>query len=169
MNDSPLADRPVGPAFPEDADEATLALMRGIDPDAASAWPDKPTAGKKAEKGHAAVPAAKNPALILTLGGAPLGPHRIEGLPGFYRPDVPTPCDGPGEPSLAQAQLVAADAGCAVALIYLTDAQVKAAREQRAEDIAVATGAFLEARDHVEADTGEVEHLADELNAIQGS
>lgn len=169
MTESPLADRPVGPAFPEDADEKTLALMRGVDPDAASAWPGKPQTGKKAEKGNAAVASAKHPALILTLGGAPNGPHRIEGLPGFYRPDVPTPCDGPGEPSLEQAQAVAGDPGCAVALIYLTDAQVKAAREQRAEDLAVATNAFLEARDHVEADTGEVEHLADELNAIQGS
>jgi hypothetical protein len=169
MTESPLADRPVAPFIPENADPEQVALMHGVDPHAADAWPDKPQAGKKAEKGKPAVAAAKNAALVLTLGGAPRGPHRVPGLPGFYRPDVPTPCDGPGEPTLEQAQQLHEQPGCPVALVYLTDAQVKAAREQRAEDLAVATNAFLEARDTVAAGTGEVEHLADELDSIQGS
>lgn len=48
--------------------------------------------------------AGKRYGLLLTLGGAPNTPHTVEGLPGYYRPDIPTPVGGDGELSLEAAR-----------------------------------------------------------------
>lgn len=87
--------------------------------------------------------AAKRYGLRLTLGGAPNTPHVVPGLPGYYRPDIPTPVGGDGELSLEAAR--EADKGSEeVELVAMTakeasDAEavaadtMKQARRNRAE------------------------------------
>ncbi len=72
--------------------------------------------------------------LVLNLPHAPLTPHFIPGVPGFYRPDVPHPVGGDGELDLETAKNL--DAGPQhLKLVDIPKAQVKEAEELRAKDI----------------------------------
>lgn len=70
---------------------------------------------------------SKRLGLRLTLPGAPNTPHTLSGLPGHYRPDIPTPVGGDGEITLELAQQFADDEGAPVELVEIKD--VKAAEE----------------------------------------
>lgn len=140
------------PFVPADlTDPAAIAVLHGIDPDRKLDWPTKPSK------------TAPHAALVLTLGGAPTAAHRVEDLPGYYRPDSPTPVGGPGEASQTQAETLGEAPGAPVALVYLTDKQLDAARSRHAHDLADARNGLLAARPH--ATGGEVEQLADEIQA----
>ena len=140
------------PFVPADlTDPAAIAVLHGVDPDRKLDWPTKQSK------------TAVHPALVLTLGGAPAAAHRVEDLPGYYRPDTPTPVGGPGEASVEQAQVLHAAPGAPVALVYLTDKQLDDARARSAQDVLAARNGLLAARPH--AVGGAVEQLAAEIQA----
>lgn len=68
------------------------------------------------------------PALLLTLGGAPTSPHSVTGAPGFFRPDRPTPVGGPGEATLSQAKQLDDDPGVPLKLVRVAASEVASLR-----------------------------------------
>jgi hypothetical protein len=88
----------------------------------------------------------KVPALLLTLGGAPSTWHALQGLPGFYHPDIPSPVGGPGEAPLEAAQELARAPGAPVKLVKITPKQAELAREEIARQRKDARGHVLAAR-----------------------
>lgn len=78
--------------------------------------------------------AAKAPAVVLTLGGAPPVAHTILGLYGTFRPDRPTPVGGPGELTLQQAKDADADEGCPLELVQIPESEVPKLRKQAEQD-----------------------------------
>lgn len=97
---------------------------------------------EKAEAQSAAPkrPAAKVPALILTLGGAPGEWHVIEGV-GYVHPTIPSPVGGDREPSLKVAKKLDADPGCEVKLVEVSQGEATEGRASRA----IARGEGLDA------------------------
>jgi hypothetical protein len=79
--------------------------------------------------------------LVLTLGGAPATPHVIAGVPGHFRPNVPTPVGEEGEIPLEDAKAFAKEHD--LALVEITDAKAKKAKKL-AEDTAEAIRKGLE-------------------------
>jgi hypothetical protein len=69
----------------------------------------------------------------LTLGGAPLAAHSVVDLPGYYWPDLGTPVGLPGTPTEEQAKAAAADKGCDLELIDITDKDIKTYHDRVAE------------------------------------
>lgn len=65
--------------------------------------------------------------LRLTLGGASNTPHNVPGLPGFFRPDIPTPVGEEGEIPLDQAREAAKGNSPAVELVELSESKAKEA------------------------------------------
>lgn len=108
--------------------------------------------------------AEKRYGLCLTLGGAPNTPHTVPGLPGYFRPDIPTPVGGDGQMSLEDAK--AAAASCDVLeLVEVED--VAKAEQVAADDLEQGrSGIQQSARDKL--DTTEKNRLRDEANAISG-
>lgn len=74
---------------------------------------------------------SKVKAARLTLGHAPNTWHVVDGLPGFYHPQHPTPIGAPGELSEEQAKNAHEDAGCPLELLDISSSAAKAGREQQ--------------------------------------
>ena len=72
--------------------------------------------------------ADKRYGLRLTLGGAPNTPHLVPGLPGYFRPDVPTPVGGDGELTLEAAREVS-KSNSPVELVELKPKEADEAKE----------------------------------------
>ena len=112
--------------------------------------------------------AEKVPALKLTLGGAPETWHIVEGG-GYVHPRVPSPVAGPGEPSLAAAEKLSADPGCAVTLVRITSAQAEQARKTRAAARSAGIAAARETRRAGKsAPASEAEKFRNEVAAAAG-
>jgi hypothetical protein len=86
--------------------------------------------------------AAKVPALKLTLGGAPATWHSVDGLLGFYHPDIPTPLGGPGECPLDVAEAAAANDNAPVELVYISEAEAEKSRGVLGEQVTDAARAL---------------------------
>lgn len=110
--------------------------------------------------------ATKNQGLRLTVGGAPLTPHIVPGLPGFYYPHKATPVGGPGEASLEQAKEAATGRGAAVELVDMTQKETDDAREALAEVSEAARKGVLERRR--DAEGAEADILRDQAAAVAG-
>lgn len=109
--------------------------------------------------------AAAEHGLRLTLPGAPANAHTIPGVPGFYRPDRPTPVGGPGDPlDLDTARQVAADPGVWLELVTLEDPD--AARAAYADEVRTQTGALRAVAATVQGDEAAV--LTDQLASVAG-
>ena len=78
--------------------------------------------------------ADKPQGLVLTLGGAPPTPHTVEGLPGLYSPDRPTPVGGIGEPTLTQAKAADKAPGVPVRLVAISPKDLQRLRVQSDAD-----------------------------------
>lgn len=78
--------------------------------------------------------------LRLSLGGAPNEPHTVAGLPGFYRPDRPTPVGGPGEATVEQAEEYAKKRSAVVEVVELKAGEVDELRAAAAHDHELARG-----------------------------
>lgn len=109
----------------------------------------------------------KHYGLRLTVGGAPNTPHRVGDLPGYFRPETPTPVGGDGELTVDQARKAAKAHGDALELVELTAAQVKEGRDQAAADHEAGRSGLVEAR-RAEPDGAEIEQVQDEAAALAG-
>ena len=106
--------------------------------------------------------AAKRYGLLLTLGGAPNTPHTVQGLPGYYRPDIPTPVGGDGELSLEAAREAAKNND------DLKLVELSGKRLADAEELAEAT--MKAARKHRTAlPDAEAVRRSDEATAMKGA
>lgn len=75
--------------------------------------------------------------LRLTLGGAPLSPQVVAGVPGLFRPDIPTPVGTADSPlTLEEAERLSEDPSVPLELVDIEDEQ--AARDQQAADLEAA-------------------------------
>lgn len=83
-------------------------------------------------------------ALTLTLGGAPLEWHVIEGV-GFVHPEIPSPVGGENEVSVQVAEKVA-KGNTRVEIVQITEAEATAARKQRTVAANKGIAAVREAR-----------------------
>jgi hypothetical protein len=102
--------------------------------------------------------------LRLTLGGAPNTPHTVVGIPGVYRPDIPTPVGGEGELSLERAKEIA-ESNVDLELVEVKD--ILTAKTQNAKDVAEARNAAAAAsRDN--PTSAERERLKDEIESVKG-
>jgi hypothetical protein len=73
-------------------------------------------------------PAAKG--LVLELGGAPVTPHWLPGVPGLFVPGVPTVVGGPGEVTDQHAAELDTDPAVPLRLVEVADGEVAGLREQ---------------------------------------
>ena len=103
--------------------------------------------------------------LRLTLPGAPRTPHVVAGIPGHYRPDIPTPVGGKGEVDLGLARKVAASTA-PVELIEISDGELVECEELagRTEKEARA-GCVATRRSNPKG--AEVEQIKDEQKALK--
>jgi hypothetical protein len=102
---------------------------------------------------------SKTYGLRLTLPGAPATPHTIPGVPGLYRPDVPTPV-GDGTPvPLDRAREIAADPATYLELVEIAKRDEPAAIEAAAAAVDAATNAVatVDTTDPGTAERAEVE------------
>ena len=104
--------------------------------------------------------------LRLTVGGAPLTPHIVPGLPGFYYPHKATPVGGPGEATLEQAQEAAKGRSASVELVEMSQKEADDAREALAEVSEAARKGVLERRR--DAEGAEADLLRDHAAAVSG-
>lgn len=102
-----------------------------------------PSADPLAEA-RAAAEKMVNPALRLTLPGAPATPHHMPGLAGLYRPDIGTPVGGPGELPLEAAIHAAANPALYVELVDCKHPEK--ARALNKADIRAAKNGIAQAR-----------------------
>lgn len=104
-----------------------------------------------------------NHGLLLTLGGAPLTPHRItipdseapgvDGfLPGEYHPTIPTPLDDVPGMTLERARKLDADPSVHLKLVDLDPKAAEAAAKAEAERLAAEEAASAEAAVLAEAE-----------------
>lgn len=91
----------------------------------------------------------------------PNTPHLIPTLPGFYRPDRPTPIGGPGEVTLEQAVEASKTRGVGVTLIELKETDLEKAREGHQADVQAAREGTLAAHQDGESP----DRVRDELAA----
>lgn len=77
---------------------------------------------------------SKRYGLVLTLGNAPTTPHRVEGVPGFFYPDVPTPVGAENEIPLDEARRIG-KSSIDLELVEIPASEVKAAEDKRAETL----------------------------------
>jgi hypothetical protein len=89
--------------------------------------------------------------LRLSLGGAPNEPHTVAGLPGFYRPDRPTPVGGPDEATIEQAEEFASKRSSVVEIVELKPGEVAGLRAAAAHDHELARGNTTEREPGAEA------------------
>jgi hypothetical protein len=107
---------------------------------------------------------AKPKGLILTLEGAPNTPHVVEGVPGLYRPDVPTPI---GETvGFEQAKKYDADESVPLKIVEIKDAEL--AKHLFDEAIADSKNIQRSLR-RSKGKGGESAFLEDEINATKGA
>lgn len=110
--------------------------------------------------------------LRLTLPGAPGTPHVVPGVPGFYRPDQPTPVGSDGDPVDEQrARELHDDPAIPLELVDMTAKDADAARRALATHLAESRQALTNARrDARETGTTpeEVERITDEQAALAG-
>lgn len=119
--------------------------------------------------------------LRLTVGGAPLTPHVVPGLPGFYYPHKATPVGGDGEATLEQAKRAAdgfpdgdasaavrkrAAENAAVELVDMTEKEANDAREALSEVRKAARKGLLERRR--DAEGAEAGLVRDHAAALSG-
>lgn len=138
---------------------------------AKSTPPAKPENDPMAEA-LAAAAKMKNPALRLTLPGAPRTPHHMPGLAGLYRPDVPTPVGGDGELPLDAAVRASMNPALHVELVDCKNPD--RAREQNRADVQAAREGIAAARrDQAErvkndpdAQPTETDRINDEIKAV---
>lgn len=103
--------------------------------------------------------------LRLTLGGAPASPHVVQGVPGLYRPDAPTPVGGEGELSLEEAKRLDADAGVPLELVTIKKADEEAVRARVAADLD-ATRSGIAVMAQLGPEGAEPEALQDQAAAV---
>jgi hypothetical protein len=89
---------------------------------------------------------AKRQGLRLNLPGAPLSPHAVPGVPGFFWPDVPTPVGGEGELDLKTARELSDDKGTHLELVEIAPSKVKEAEELAAQTLEAARKGIADAR-----------------------
>jgi hypothetical protein len=73
----------------------------------------------------------KNYGLRLTLGGAPAVPHTVPGVPGFFRPDEPTPVGDDHPVSLVWARELDKDESVELELVELKPKPARARRRKK--------------------------------------
>lgn len=113
--------------------------------------------------------AAKVPALILTLGGAPAEWHVIAGV-GHVHPTIPSPVGGEREPSLTVAKKLDANPGCEVKLVEVTAEDAAAGRAARAAARGEGLNAAREVRRRDrDALPAEVDQVQTEAAAVAGT
>ena len=116
----------------------------------------------EAQKKHAP---PKRYGLQLDLGGAPNVPHQVPGVPGLYRPDVPTLVGGDGELPLDVARALADDPGTHLRLVTVAQGDVEGVRAAAEADLEAARGGIAAAARW--ADGAEAVQVADEVTAIK--
>jgi hypothetical protein len=105
--------------------------------------------------------------LILTLEGAPATAHFIPGVPGYFRPDSPTPVGGDGELTLDYAQTLH-EGTEPLKLVEIAKSKVAAAVETAKQDLAEGRDAVAETR--ATKPTGEeAARVAAEQDALKGA
>lgn len=109
----------------------------------------------------------QNQGLRLKVGGAPLTPHIVPGLPGFYYPHKATPVGGPGEATVDQAKEAAKGRSASVELVDMSQKETDDAREALAEVSEAARKGLLERRR--DAEGAEADLLRDQAAALSGS
>lgn len=109
----------------------------------------------------------KHQGLRLTLPGAPDTPHRVIGVPGFFRADSPT-LVGDGCPVGADwAKELSGDAGTHLELVDVPASDVDALRQQADTDAKAAREGLIAARNSG-PEGAEIEQLKDETAALSG-
>jgi hypothetical protein len=105
--------------------------------------------------------------LRLTLGGAPDEPHAVEGVPGLFRPSVPTPVGGEGELSLEEAQKADANPSVPLELVKIAEADLAKVREAFGSALEAARGGIAElVRSGGPASGFEAGRVSDEQTAV---
>lgn len=99
--------------------------------------------------------------------GAPTTPHTVPGVPGLYRPDVPTPVGEEGELGVKQARAFAKEHSDVLEVVTITAGNVEDAKEQAAADLAEARSGVIEARE--DASGAEEEQVAEQTEAVKGA
>lgn len=89
---------------------------------------------------------SKTQGLRLTLGGAPDTPHTIPGVPGLFRPNVPTPVGGPGEIDAKLAKKLHDDKKVDLELVDIPKGKVDDARATAQQDVMDARHGLLDSR-----------------------
>jgi len=102
--------------------------------------------------------------LVLSLGGAPATPHRVDDVEGLFVPGVPTPVGGDGEVGLDAARALDADPSVPLSLVKVAS-DVDDLRERQAEARKQSRQAAAKARKHAEG--GEVAFIRDEIDATR--
>lgn len=106
--------------------------------------------------------ASKQQGLILTLEGAPNTPHLVTGVPGLYRPNIPTPI---GEVmTLAEAKRISDDESIPLDLVEVKNES--AARDAASEALAASRNVQRALR---RAKGNEGAQLQDEIDATKGA
>jgi hypothetical protein len=97
--------------------------------------------------------------VVFTLAGAPATPHIVLGVPGLYRPDVPTPVD---DERLELVKAAIAN-GAPLDVVDIPKTKLETAQAQALEDLAAArTGAVTARQDGlVGAEAGVLTDLND--------
>jgi hypothetical protein len=89
---------------------------------------------------------SKSKGLRLNVGGAPDVAHTIPGVPGTFRPNIPTPVGGPGEIDEALARRLHDDKAVPLELVDIPKAKVDEARETASQDLLEARQGLLDSR-----------------------
>jgi hypothetical protein len=110
--------------------------------------------------------ASKLYGLLLKLGGAPNTPHVLEGLPGYYYPEVPHPVGEGCDISLEAARAAAKEHSDALELVVIPAGSIEEARALHGEAKAAGRNELREAsRDGRARD--DVSRTEDEHDAVK--
>lgn len=99
--------------------------------------------------------------LRLTLGNAPATWHTVDGLPGYFHPDIAVPIGEIGAVDATNAKKHDKDEGCPVGLVSVTEKDLQRAREALSE-LQVQVKAALRSQ----RDVAPVDQVAAEVAAI---
>lgn len=84
--------------------------------------------------------------LRLTLEGAPLTPHMVAGVPGYYNPHRATPVGGDGELDLEYAKKLADDPAVPLELVDIKADDVDGVRKLAKSDLTEARSGAVKSR-----------------------
>lgn len=139
---------------------------RQADGGAPAAEAEAPSEDQIIAEAMAAAGKMKNPALRLTLPGAPLTPHHVPGVAGLYRSDIPTPVGGDGELPLEAAVRASINPSLHLELVECKDPE-RAREINRADTKAAREGIGAARRAMVGSDTPtEEDRINDEIKAV---